>query len=311
MLNSFYVHHLTFLYRHKIPLMKKVRLLFLPFLSSFFSFAQPVSIGLFGGTANYQGDLDDKPFVPMKPAFGINAGYNISNLLSVRAGYTYATIAGSDKYSRTNFIREVRNLSFETKVSEFSVLGEFHIFNIETIRWTPYVFAGIAVYTYNPYTFDVSGNKVFLKPLSTEGQGLSQYPNRKPYSLHQAAIPFGGGIKYSITDRVAIGLQLGIRKLFTDYFDDLSTSYVDPSILLAERGQLAVDLSYRGDEFPGETPYYPDNGYPVKETPRGSPTAKDWYYITGLQLNFKLGGGGASGAFRGGKGGYGCPSVPL
>jgi hypothetical protein len=142
---------------------------------------------------------------------------------------------------------------------------------------------------------------------------LSGYPDRKPYSLTQPAIPFGGGIKYAINDNLRLGLELGFRKLFTDYLDDVSTTYVNPADLLAAKGQLAVDMSYRGDELPGGNP-----NYPAKGSQRGGAKKQDWYYFFGLHLTYRLGSGdntNRSGVFGGGnykggkKKGYGCPAV--
>ncbi len=56
-----------------------------------------------------------------------------------------------------------------------------------------YVFGGVALFHFDPYVMD-SGEKVFLKPLSTEGQGLAEYPDRKAYSLTQFTLPFGAGV---------------------------------------------------------------------------------------------------------------------
>ncbi|HVG11800.1 MAG TPA: DUF6089 family protein, partial [Flavisolibacter sp.] len=191
-----------------------------------------------------------------------------------------------------------RNLNFESKISEFSLLGEFNVFNLENIRWTPYAFGGIAIYHFNPSTFDSSGIKYYLQPLSTEGQGLPGY-DTKPYALTQFAVPFGGGIKYAISDNVRLGFEVGMRKLFTDHLDDVSTSYADAADLLAAKGPKAVELAYRGDEAPSGNPQYPAKG-----AQRGGATQKDWYYFTGLHLTFRLNSGGG-----GGKGGFGCPTV--
>ena len=183
-------------------------------------------------------------------------------------------------------------------------MAEYSIFNIYNIRWTPYVFGGLAVFRFNPYTHDAAHQKVFLKPLSTEGQGLDGY-NLEPYSLTQVAIPFGGGIKYALTDNIRVGAEVGIRKTFTDYLDDVSTNYADPVDLLEQRGQQAVDFSYRGDEVPGGNP-----AYPLKGDQRGGANQKDWYYFSGLTLSFRLGSGnGATFAGRNGRRGIDCPKV--
>jgi hypothetical protein len=166
---------------------------------------------------------------------------------------------------------------------------------------------GLGLFHFNPYAYDSVDNKVFLKPLSTEGQGI--YPDKKPYSLWQANIPFGGGVKFAINENLRIGFEIGLRKLFTDYLDDVSTSYPDQNDLLAARGQTAVDFSYRSDEVPGGDP-----AFPTKQTQRGGAEQKDMYYFTGLNISFRPSfGGGGSGRSRGfgKKGKYGCPTVPL
>jgi hypothetical protein len=42
----------------------------------------------------------------------------------------------------------------------------------------------------------------------------------------QFAIPFGVGFKYALDKKSSIGLEYGLRKTFTDYIDDVSTTYV-------------------------------------------------------------------------------------
>jgi hypothetical protein len=277
--------------------MRKLFIIGLCIIIGYPSMAQ-VRIGIFGGLSNYQGDLVDKPYKSSKGAFGLTGTFPISQRFNIRAGLTLAKVAGADSLGNKPELK-ARNLSFQSKITEFSLLAEYNIFNIDDIRWTPYLFAGAAIFHYNPFTYDSANNKVYLQPLTTEGQGLSGYPN-KPYSLTGFAIPFGGGIKYAISETVQLGLEVGLRKTFTDYLDDISTEYADPADLLAGRGQQSVDLSYRGDEvgFPA---------YPVKGFTRGNPKSKDYYYFSGLHLTFALGGG--EGGRAGSKKGYGCPTV--
>jgi hypothetical protein len=239
-----------------------------------------------------------------RPAIGITGSYELSSRFMLRGGFTYAQLAGSDRYISKEYLK-LRNLGFESDLVEVSLLGEFYTFDMDSRRWSPYVFGGLAVYHYNPYVLTTENEKVFLKPLSTEGQGLPQYPEQKPYSLTQFALPFGGGIKYALSDRVRIGAEIGIRKLFTDYLDDVSTNYADENDLIAERGEIAAALAYRGDEVPGGNPVYP-----LKGEQRGSAQQKDLYYLTGLTVSFRLGDGGLGGGGGGRRKGYGCPKVP-
>ena len=272
--------------------------------------SQKVHVGVFGGLSAYQGDLTDKIF-PKKVTngvIGVSVNYELTEQFMIRGGFNYSIVGGADRFSEDDSLR-ARNLAFETKLTEFSAIGEYYIFNLNDQKFSPYLFAGLAVYHFNPYAYDSTKQKIFLKPLSTEGEGLSQYPDRKSYALTQLAIPFGAGVKYAFTDNLRLGLELGMRKLFTDYFDDVSTTYVDPNDLLAAKGQLAVDMSYRGDELPGGNQVYPSKG-----AQRGGANHKDWYYFFGLHLTYRLGGEGGGGSYyNSGKKNkhYGCPHVPL
>jgi uncharacterized protein DUF6089 len=279
------------------------------FLLTIISSAQNFHLGLFGGTANYQGDLVDGPYKQTKGAFGLTLGYELTDHFMVRAGLTHGKVAGADKYSSKPDLR-LRNLSFESKITELSLLLEYSAFNLYNRKYTPYFFGGLALYHFNPYATEANGLQVFLKPLSTEGQGLANYPDRKPYSLTQMSLPFGGGIRFALNDNVRLSLEIGLRKLFMDYLDDVSTTYVDPSDLLAEKGPKAVEISYRGDEVPGGSPFYPTKG-----DQRGGANIPDWYYFSGLHISFRLPGNNESDKKsshrNGGSKGYGCPSSPL
>lgn len=289
---------------NQIKPMRKLLIFALSFAVFTTSFSQ-VHVGLFGGVGHYQGDLTDGAFVGKltRGAVGVTVGYELSSRVTLRGGLTFAQIAGNDRYNSKDYLR-ARNFSFESNILEASLVGEFYTFNFENKRWSPYVFGGLAVYRFNPYVLTTNDEKIYLRPLSTEGQGLSQYPDSKPYSMVQLALPFGGGIKYAISDRVRIGAEIGLRKLFTDHLDDVSGNYADENDLRQERGDLAAALAYRADELPGGDPTYPTKG-----AQRGSAAQKDWYYLSGITLSFRLGDGGMFGG-NGKRSGYGCPKVP-
>ena len=276
--------------------MRKLLVLSLAVFVSSQTFSQ-FRLGVFGGLANYHGDLQERVFQNAKSTFGLTGTFTLSDRFNLRAAFTLGKLAGADSLSKQPELR-ARNLNFQSRISEFSLLAEYNVFNLDQIRWTPYVFAGLALFHYNPYTFDATNKLVYLQPLGTEGQGIQGYPSQ-PYSLTQFAIPFGAGIKYAISDKVHLGLETGLRKTFTDYLDDVSTNYADANDLLTARGPVAVDLAYRGDELPNG-----DMNYPAKGQTRGGAKYKDYYYFTGLHLTFKLG----SGEGRN-KSGTGCPTV--
>jgi hypothetical protein len=143
----------------------------------------------------------------------------------------------------------------------------------------PYVFMGIGLFHFNPYTHDNTGKRTFLQPLGTEGQGLAAYPNRKPYSLTQICLPFGGGVKINLDKSFDLEYELAGRSLFTDYLDDVSTTYVDKGALMSSSRLKTVELASRQSKPP----------YPVEGDIRGNPKVKDWYFITSLKLLMRLG----------------------
>ncbi|HZH38229.1 MAG TPA: DUF6089 family protein [Flavisolibacter sp.] len=287
----------------------KSKLLLLLLCCSGAAFSQ-FHIGVFAGGSNYLGELNTKLYARTKPAAGLSLNYEISDRVMLRSGVTFGKFEGSDQFSSPDYIKQIRNLSFQSRVSEFSLLGELTVFNLYNINWSPYFFGGFSVYHFNPYVID-SGAKIYLQPLGTEGQGTSQYPGRKPYALTQLAVPFGGGVKFNLSDNIRLGVEVGLRRLFTDYLDDVSTTYADQNEILAMRGPQAVRFSYRGGEVPGETAAYPDFGYPAKDAQRGNPASKDWFYFSGIHLTFRIGGGYGKTASSGKNKGFGCPTNPM
>ena len=197
--------------------MKSIRFIIICcFISSALA-AQRLHIGVFGGLAAYNGDLTEKVF-PKKVtngAIGITGNYEIADQIMLKAGLTYAVVGGADRFSdKPEAV--LRNLAFETSVTELSVVGEYYLLNLYERKYSPYVFAGLAIYHYNPYAANNTSQKIYLRPLSTEGQGLSGYPDRNVYSLTQMAIPFGGGMKYVLNPKYYISFEIGIRKTFFD-----------------------------------------------------------------------------------------------
>ena len=282
-------------------------MLFLAVLISVSVHAQ-VQAGAFVGVSNYTGDLLDKPYDYSHSAAGVTLGYVFTDRFTMRAGMTFGKIAGSDEASNLRDFSK-RNLSFQSALHEFSIAGEYNLFDITNTQWTPFAFMGLAIYHYDPYTFDATGQKYYLKPLSTEGQGLAQYPDRKPYALTRLAIPVGGGLKYAISDRVQVAAQIGLRITNNDYLDDVSTTYVDENDLLAARGPKAVELSYRADELPGSSQAYPAKG--AHRGRSGKLIYTDFYYFSGLHITFNLGKNDRAtyGGNRNNKKGYGCPAM--
>ena len=270
--------------------------LLFPFSSS----AQKLELGVFGGLANYQGDLAPVAFTlrETKPAYGLVARYNINKFLTLRANAMYGRISGNDGKTLLEW-RQIRNLSFETHIYEASLVSELHLFGYEDCggkRFSPYAYFGLGIFNFNPKTI-YNGQWVELQPLGTEGQGTSLYPERQPYKLTQVSVPFGGGIKFRVGRGLNLSAEIGWRKTFTDYLDDVSLTYVDRDILIAENGLLSHNLSNRS----GEVLPSPINRLDGEQ--RGDPTDKDWYLFGGLILSYTFG----TPCYN--RSGVGCPSL--
>lgn len=252
--------------------------------------AQNLSIQLSPGIMNYGGDLQNKVYTLQDAHFSIGGSliYSI-NKFSIKGSLTYGKVKGDDS---TNTGYTSRNLSFQSKIYEASVSLQYDFLKLdENRKFTPYVFAGFGIFHFSPYTY-YNGNKIYLSTLGTEGQGLSLYPDRKFYKRNQAEIPLGIGFKYRVSDNIFLGLEFNSRFLFTDYLDDVSRTYPDENALLRQRGQLAVDLSYRGDET------NPGQPFPTGKS-RGNPKQNDNYYTSTFSFIYVFpeglfGGGGKS-----------------
>ncbi len=230
------------------------------------------------GMSQYNGDLTQQAISikRIKPALGFNLKYLSGDLLDVRVGLLFARVGADDKDNkRADY--QARNLSFRTNIQELSVCAEFNLVDPEIYLQIPYVFLGVGVFHFNPFTYNNEGNKTYLKPLSTEGEGLSDYPARKNYSLIQFCVPFGAGFKIKTTDKWQLSYEFGYRFLITDYLDDVSKTYVSLEILNLRKGPESSELAYRKS-----TPFR-EEGYP-----RGNHKVRDYYFFTGLKLAFNL-----------------------
>jgi len=249
-------------------------------------------LGELGG-ANQKGTnfLRDFEFSMTRPALSIGMRYKFLEKVAGKAMLTFGFLRGDDKTTSETF-RSYRNLSFYSPLVEFEVQGEYsltkerigHRYNLRRVRGVKgfkvnvYVFAGLAGFWFNPQGKDANGDWHSLQPLGTEGQGVA--PTREKYSRVSLAIPYGIGFKYGLTRRWSIGLEFGVRKTFTDYIDDVSTSYYDNDKIREANGDIAA---YLADPSSGENP-----GWTVGGQQRGDPTDKDAYMFMIINLTYKL-----------------------
>ncbi|UAY51733.1 hypothetical protein [Ferruginibacter albus] len=227
-----------------------------------------------------------------------------NNWLGFRLAGQYTYVEGRDdlihNYGSDELYRKQRNLDFKSDIWE--VYGAVELFPLMLMhqnmgddyapRLRPYLFAGVGAFHFNPVGSltnpDGSTTWYDLKPLHTEGEGFAEYPDRKEYSLTQMNIPYGGGLKYFVSDRTNISLEVLYRKTFTDYIDDVSTYYIDPSLfdkyLSPADAAIAKKINDKTDGIyvAGSSRYTPG-------VQRGNPNNTDAYFSFLFKIGFRLG----------------------
>lgn len=262
-------------------------------LSSLFVSAQREAVvqeGEFGvgiGLAHYFGDLNTRAHLN-RPKFAATAFFrkNFGNYIALRAGATFAQLGYSDIYNTHNTYMQQRNLSFNSNVWELALQGDFNFFRFMPgepgYNFTPYITFGVGVFNYDPFAM-LQGQKHYLRPLNTEGQGSSLYPDRKPYGSMAFSIPFGAGVKYCINERINIGFEIVHRVTGTDYLDDVSKTYVNSSIFptLPDGSPSPAGLLHDRSYELGEP-----IGIPGRQ--RGVSTQKDQFVTAIFYISFNL-----------------------
>ena len=231
--------------------MNRILVICIVAISPFLLNAQDSEVGLIIGASGYSGDLTPNTnylsIGQRHASLGIFLRKDLNRFTAVRGTFTYGKLSGDDAKSNIEGIQN-RNLSFQSNLLELSLVGEINPLGTNSTgrRLQPYLYGGIAVFHFKPEA-NYNGQLVELQPLGTEGQGMEGFD--KPYKLTQISIPLGAGVKYQITERINIGVDVGVRKTFTDYLDDVSGTYVNYNDLLAGNGRVAAGLGNRSGEL--------------------------------------------------------------
>ncbi len=256
------------------------------------------------GASNFLGDiggskdigsygLKDFDIQSTRAIFGAGYSHRLSERFNVKGNAYFGWIGGDDTWTG-QINRNVRNLHFRSILVEVSAQAEVYLTLQNTGKnWgrrktnrmpiTSYLFAGVGgVYT-NPKGKYTDGNWYSLQPLNTEGQGISGFETRKPYSKFAVSVPFGIGLKYDINRKYSLGFEYGMRWTNTDYMDDVSTTYVDPNAVRAANGDIAAYFSNPADITDGTIAYQTKPGQQ-----RGNPMNKDSYMFANFTLYINL-----------------------
>ena len=187
-----------------ITLLLTISLTFI-FSAKVYSQEYKYEIGGAAGTSSYMGDVN-RTNVFLKP--GLSGGaffrYNMTFNWAIKLNLIAGSVSGSSANTNNKFPFE-KEANFTRNFADLGAHIEFNFLPysdsysyIGTRPYTPYVFTGTGV-TY------AEGNNSFI--------GLN--------------IPFGVGFKYKLKNRLNIGLEFSLRKLFDDDFDVTDNDVTD------------------------------------------------------------------------------------
>lgn len=254
-------------------------LIFFTLVSTHSVMAQRSAKIAFGtGTTYYNGDITDGFTNNLyRPTISLGLSYYIHPIVSIRGEINQGWIGAADSLV-SDPIRSQRNLHFRSPITDFSVQvvvefledGSIGKSLGKSIHFTPYVFGGIGGYAFRPKGL-YQGTWYDLQALGTEGQFLIG-SNLSPYPRFQLNIPFGGGIEYRFGKNWGLEVEASYRYLFTDYLDDVSTTFPEQE---AMRNQSAVAAYFANPS--GNQDLFSDG------SPRGNPRLVDSYIFVSVK----------------------------
>lgn len=245
-----------------------------------------VQEGQFGftlGAAHYFGDLNNRASVN-RPKIAVGGFFRkqFGNYTGLRIAAHYAQLGYSDVYSKNEFQKR-RNLSFNTNIWEIALQGDFNFFKYipedPNHSFTPYVTLGVGIFSYDPFAF-YQDEKIFLRPLNTEGQTF--YQDRKAYGTMALCFPIGFGFKYSINQNLNFSFEVTHRFTRTDYLDDVSSTYIGIDKFPSPNGAPSIASIMQDRSF--------ETGEPIgaEGRQRGWSKQKDQYLIAEVGISVNL-----------------------
>ena len=217
--------------------------------------AQSYEIGGGLGTAVYSGDILRKIDAGQSGLQGTLFGKrNFDNVWSLKVGLNLAEIMAADSIRPIDAMASLRQGHFTGRITELSAIMEFNFLDYvnqkSEFRFSPYAFFGLG------YAF-----------VNAEGRINAGAPVEN-YRTRTLVIPFGGGVKYLLTDQLTLGMELGFRPTTSDALDQLDST-------------LPALPRY-------DSPLGPNTKALPQSLNFGNPNTKDWYYFLGLTLSYTI-----------------------
>lgn len=256
-----------------------IALLLGQFAASLQTRAQVFEVGASAGLSYYMGDINpNTPFRQSRLGLGLVARYYDNTRWAFRVAYSYLPLAGSDAVAK---YRPERGLSFKTKVNDFAVIAEFNFLDYFTgsrrTYWSTYVFGGLSVFSFNPKADDGTELCTVLTDVDYERPVAD---GKKKYSKISASIPFGVGVKYSLTKRVGLTVEWRMDMTFTDWLDDCHAYYPTYDDYYEQiYAQYSDPTGFTTDNTDANNILY---------IQRGNKNTRDWYGYLNVSLVYKF-----------------------
>lgn len=177
-----------------------------------------LSLGLQAGRSFAEGDIhcwehpETTPFSPTGGAFGANLNYKLPNsCFGARLNYAFLPLKFDEaKYGNPD--NAPRNFKSKNKASDLSAELMYYFFCKKKLQ--PYIFGGVGA-QFAKYTWD--WNKSAQSQAELDAIALDEAKNKRTNFI----LPIGGGLKYRLTERLAIHGEGSYRLPTTDYIDGI------------------------------------------------------------------------------------------
>jgi len=214
--------------------------------------AQSYEGGLWAGGVNYFGDINTNSSVfDARPAGGIVGRYNFDSRISARISAGYGRTFDQDRNLGETDFQLNRNEAVRTTALNISAMAEFNFFSFNSTDafldpkvYTPYLGAGIGFSNISP--------EVFFRDQGWTDVARVRTEDEKDFSSANISVPLAAGVKYQLNKDFILTGEWNSHLLFTDYFDDISTTYNQLSIN-ENIGTLTTVGRQRGDRFKNDT----------------------------------------------------------
>lgn len=239
-----------------------------------------LEIGPHAGMGYYMGDLNPTlPFAQAQLQYGGLVRFNYDNRWTFRFDYSRVTVTADD--TKLNW-RPERGLNFTSKINDFSLVAEFNFLEYYTgnpkKNVSPYIFGGISVFQYTVFA-NVGDRLVDLSDYATEGPEPADakwydkmFGKTSPVGI---SIPFGMGVKFSLSRHMAATVEWRMQKTFTDYLDDVATVYPEQHATYTDQNGEVYDLTD------------PTGNYLAGQQ-RGNSAFNDWFGMARVSLTWKF-----------------------